>query len=445
AKIAELKVISRTSTQQYQNKPGHLSEIAKQLGVANILEGSVQKAGDQVRVNVQLINAHTDSHLWAETFDRKVTDIFSVESEIAKGIARSLQAKLTGREEQALAVKPTSNPEAYDAYLRGLAFDARSSWYNDNTGEKAIASYEKAVQLDPTFALAWARLSYSTAFSYFGGGSTTATSAGAKRALENAQKLQPDSPETLLTLAYYQYWVLRDYALAKTTFGLVSKMSPSSEVPSGLAFIARRQGQWDKSITYFEQALGLDPRNTELLVNVAFTYCMLRQFSSALKLYDRALDIFPGDPALLAAKASVYQAQGDLVEAAKWLPEINVQTSSNLVFSVNNAQLALKRNLGQAVRLVQARQAQFHFESEFEKAVNQVILALDQRLARDSAGEKVNAEQACNTLELLCKNQPDNFVYAKVLSQAYAALGNKDAALKEAQRAITLLPRTKDA
>ena len=126
ASIADLKVISRTSTQQYQSKPRNLREIAKQLGVANILEGSVQKAADQVRVNVQLINAQTDSHLWADTYDRKLTDIFGVESEIAKGIAESLQAKLTGREEQALAVKPTNNPEAYDAYLRGLAFEARS-------------------------------------------------------------------------------------------------------------------------------------------------------------------------------------------------------------------------------------------------------------------------------------------------------------------------------
>jgi serine/threonine protein kinase/Tfp pilus assembly protein PilF len=445
AKIGELKVISRTSTQQYQSKPGNLSEIARQLGVGNILKGSVQKAGDHVRVNVQLINAATGSQLRADSYDRKLTDIFGVESEIAKGIARSLQAKLTGREEQALAVKPTSNPAAYDAYLRGLAFDARSSWYNDNTGEKAVASYEKAVQLDPTFALAWARLSYSTAFSYFGRGSTTATPAAAKRALENAQKLQPDSLETLLALAYYQYWVLRDYALAKSTFRLVSKMSPGSEVLSGLAFIARREGQWDESITYLEQALVLDPRNTELLVNVAFTYCMLRQFPTALKLYDRGLDIFPNDPALLAAKAAVYQAQGDLEEAAKWLPEINVQTSLNLVFSVNNAQSRIKRNLGEAIRLLQARQAQFHFESEFEKAVNQMTLALDQRLAGDSSGEKVNAEQARDAVEPLCKSQRDNFVYAKVLSQAYAALGNKDAALKEAERATTLLPSDKDA
>ena len=167
ASIAGLKVISRTSTQQYQSKPENLREIAKQLGVANILEGSVQKAADQVRVNVQLINAQTDSHLWADTYDRKLTDIFGVESEIAKGIAESLQAKLTGREEQALAVKPTNNPEAYDAYLRGLAFEARSSPTTVDLVREAIGFYERAVQLDPNFALAWARLSRADALLYF--------------------------------------------------------------------------------------------------------------------------------------------------------------------------------------------------------------------------------------------------------------------------------------
>ena len=171
ASIADLKVISRTSTQRYQSKPRNLREIAKQLGVANILEGSVQKAADQVRVNVQLINAQTDSHLWADTYDRKLTDIFGVESEIAKRIAESLQAKLTGREEQALAVKPTNNPEAYDAYLRGLAFEARSSpphLESDMLG-KASGFFERAVQLDPNFALAWARLSRADAQLYFDG------------------------------------------------------------------------------------------------------------------------------------------------------------------------------------------------------------------------------------------------------------------------------------
>src|SRR5207302_4763433 len=155
-KIADLKVISRTSTQRYQSKPRNLSEIAKQLGVANVLEGSVQKAADQVRVNVQLINAQTDSHLWAETYDRKLTDILGVESEIAKRIAESLQAKLTGREEQALAAKPTNNPEAYDAYLRGMVFETRG--YSPDSSDlltKATGFYEQAVQLDSNFALVW--------------------------------------------------------------------------------------------------------------------------------------------------------------------------------------------------------------------------------------------------------------------------------------------------
>src|SRR6266487_1717445 len=302
AGIADLKVISRSSTQQYQSKPRNLREIAKQLGVANILEGSVQKVADQVRVNVQLINAQTGSHLWADTYDRKLTDIFGVESEIAKGIAESLQAKLTSREEQALAVKPTNNPEAYDAYLRGLAFEARSDF--DALG-KAISSYEQAVELDPNFALGWARLSRGHALLYVreAGDITAARRDAAKTGLDTAQKLQPDSPETLLALGYYQYWVLRDYQLAKTTFKRVQKMLPgSSDALMGLGAVSRREGHWDQSVAYWEQALALDPRNVELLVKAASTYAELRQFQAALKLYDRALDIVPNEPNLMASK-----------------------------------------------------------------------------------------------------------------------------------------------
>src|SRR6266498_786956 len=165
SKIADLKVISHTSTQRYQSKPRNLSQIAKQLGVTNVIEGSVQKTADQVRVNVQLINAQTDSHLWADTYDRKLTDIFGVESEIAKRIAESLQAKLTGREEQALAVKPTDNTEAYDAYLRGLAYSLKGGQTPANflPAQKYL---NEAVRLDPRFALAWALLSYVNARGY---------------------------------------------------------------------------------------------------------------------------------------------------------------------------------------------------------------------------------------------------------------------------------------
>ena len=180
ASIADLKVISRTSTQRYQSKPRNLAEIAKQLGVANILEGSVQKAADQVRVNVQLINAQTDSHLWADTYDRKLTDIFGVESEIAKRIAESLQAKLTGREEQALAVKPTNNPEAYDAYLRGLAFEARSGSSIDLANEKPSVFMSGRCSLTPILRLLGRGFLVRTRFSTFTA-ATTATAAQARR------------------------------------------------------------------------------------------------------------------------------------------------------------------------------------------------------------------------------------------------------------------------
>src|SRR5262249_11870041 len=252
-------------TQRFKSSPDNLRDVAKQLGVANILEGSVQKAVDQVRVNVQLVNALTDVHLWAETYDRKLTDIFGVESEIAKAIAEALQAKLTGGEQRALAIKPTNNSEAYDAYLRGLAFEARASSL-DNL-ERAVGFYERSVQLDPAFALAWARLSRVNAQTYFGGlDRTPARRDSAERALNTAQKLQPNSPETLLAQAYYEYWVLRDYELAKAAFGRVRELLPgSSDVPAALALIARRQGHWDESVAYWEQTLVLDPRNIEWL------------------------------------------------------------------------------------------------------------------------------------------------------------------------------------
>jgi TolB-like protein/Tfp pilus assembly protein PilF len=447
AKIADLKVISRTSTQRYQSKPGNLSEIAKQLGVANILEGSVQKAGDTVRVSVNLIQAASDSHLWAETYDRKLTDIFGVESEIAKGIAESLQAKLTSREEQALAAKPTNNPEAYDAYLRGLAFEARSIYSGDvDALWKAIGFFERAVQLDPNFALGWARLSRVHAFLYFRPVDVTAARRdAAKGALENAQKLQPNSPETQLALGYYQYMVLRDYGLAKTTFALVSKMLPgSSEVPEALAFVTRREGNWEESVVHLEQALSLDPRNAELLTEAAFTFKVLRLFPAALKLYDRALDIIPNNPELTAAKAGIYQAEGNLQEGAKLLTEVNAQTPLATAVQAKMTQLRLERNHDEAVRLLQTRLAQFHFGSESDKCVNQLMVAWAQRLAGDTAGAKSSAEQARDTLVQLCKNQPDNPDLAGLLSLATALLGEKNSALNEIQRAIMLLPSAKD-
>ena len=441
AKIADLKVISRTSTQRYHSKPGNLAEIAKQLGVANILEGSVQKAADQVRVNVQLINAQSDSHLWADSYDRKLTDILGVESDVAKRIAESLQAKLSGQEEHALAVKPTNNPDAYDAYLRGLASAGR---YYSSFSEAGF--YERAVQLDSNFAVAWARLCRADALLYFAGTAAGAARRdAATRALEKAQKLEPNSPETLLALGYYQYWVLRDYGSAKTTFERVSKMLPgSSEVPHALGLVTRREGQWDQSIAYYEQALVLDPGNVQLLMVAASTYGMLRQFPTALKLYDRALHITANDPDVMTAKAGIYQAQGNLQEAAKLLSEINGQTAAEQPLTIKMTQLRLERKYAEAVRLLQARLAQLHYDSQFDKGVDEVVLAFTQRLAGHADDAKVTAEQARNTFEQLYRDQPDNVFALAKLSQAYAVMGERDAALNAAERAITLLPRAKD-
>ena len=445
AKIADLRVISRTSTQQYQSKPGNLVEIAKQLGVANILEGSVQKAGDQVRVNVHLVNVQTGSQLWAETYDRKLSDIFGVETEISKGIAESLQAKLTGREERALAARPTDNPQAYDAYLHGLAFERRSNYSND-ARLKAIDYYDWAVRLDPNFALAWARLSGAHALLYTNRvDTTTARRDAAREALENAQRLQPDSAETLLFTGYYQYWVLQDYGLAEATFGRVSKMLPgNSEVLYALAAIARSEGHWDESVAYWERGLALNPRNPALLTEVAYTYAALRQFPKAEKLYDRALDVLPNEFYLMASKASIYQAEGNLKEAAKSLVQVNAQTNSNAAVRIKLIQLRLERNQPEATRLVQARRAELNAASGIDKGSKQVGLALAERAAGDTAHAKADAEQARDTLETIKKEQSDNAFVAAALAVANAILDEKDSALKEAQRAITLVPSSKD-
>ena len=442
AKIADLKVISRTSTQRYHSKLGNLPEIAKQLGVANILEGSVQKAADQVRVNVQLINAQTDSHLWADTYERKLTDIFGVESEIAKRIAESLQAKLSGHEQQALAVKPTNNPEAYEAYLRGLAFQARG--YSEDDLRKAIGFFEQAVQRDSNFAFAWARLSRAHTWKYFYNDGTALRRDTATKALENAQNLEPSSPETLLALGYYQYWVLHDYGAAKTTFQRVSKIEPSnSEVPHGLAFITRREGHWNESIAYFEQALALDPRNVELLSDTALNYAMLRQFPTALKLYDRALDIVPNDPDIMASEAGIFQGQGNLPEAARLLSGINEQPANEDTLAIKTTQLRLERNYGEVIRLLQVRLAQFHFLSEVDKGHEQAMLPFLQRLSGDSAGASVTAREAREALETSLKNRTDDELWAS-LALANAVIGEKGSALEEAERAMMLWPSSKD-
>src|SRR5437899_617152 len=318
AKIADLKVISRTSTQHYKSAPENLAEIARQLGVAHILQGSVQKSGDAVRVNVQLIKAASDSHVWADTFDRKLTDIFSVETEVARVIAEQLQAKLTGQEEQVIAAKPTDNTEAYDAYLRGLAYALKT----DNTAANSLGAQKylrEAVRLDPKFALAWALLSNVDARGYLTETlqPTVALREEARQAAETALTLQPNLGEAVLAKGYYYYRCLKDYDTAVRYFEQARQFLPnSSRIPESLAYVARRRNQWDQSESYFNEAERLDPRNVSLITQHAISYIALRRFPEALRKLDQVLNITPDDVDTLVKVATIAQAEGNLPRAS---------------------------------------------------------------------------------------------------------------------------------
>ena len=325
SKIADLKVISRTSTQHYKSAPENLPEIGKQLGVAHILEGSVQRSGDGVRVNVQLIKAANDSHLWADTFDRKLTDIFSVESEVAKAIADQLRAKLTGQEEQVIAAKPTDNVEAYDAYLRGLAYSLKIALTPANS--LAAQKYlEEAVRLDPKFALAWALLSYVDSIGYVTQNlqPTVALREEARQAAETALTLQPTLGEAVLAKGYYHYACLKDYDTAVRCFEQARQFLPnSSKIPESLGYVTRRRGQWDRNESYFNEAERLDPRNVFLLNQHAISYTDLRRFPEALRKLDQVLDITLDDIDAFARKAGIADAEGDLPRASAILAPLH--------------------------------------------------------------------------------------------------------------------------
>jgi TolB-like protein/cytochrome c-type biogenesis protein CcmH/NrfG len=448
AKIHDLKVISRTSVMAYRiTSARNLREIGQALGVVNILEGSVRRIADRVLINVQLIDSRNAREVWAERYDRTLADSLTLQGECATEIATALRARLSPEEKASIETKPTANAEAYDAYLQALAFEGRNLYSAGNL-EKMISFYERAVRLDPGFAQAWARLSRADARMYFSGDDKSAARReAAERALNTAQRLRPKSSETMLAQAYYQYWVLRDYELARATFGRVQKLLPgSSDVPSALARIARRQARWDESIAYWEQALALDPRNSEWLTDAAWTYSMLRQYPAALKTYNRALEILPYDPDLIASIAQIYQAQGNLEQAGKSLAGVNAYTISSQAFIVKIIQLFLERHYDEAMQLLQFRLKEPPAEmSDFERGYDQQLLAFAQQFAGDTAGAKATARQAQQALEPLCQQEPNNANLAATLSHAYALLGEKGAALKEAERAMTLRPSAKDA
>jgi TolB-like protein len=321
AKIGALKVISRVSTQQYPSRPGNLAEIARQLGAGNILEGSVQKAADQVHINVQLIRAATNEHVWAESYDRKLENIFGVEGEVAAAVAEALNAKLTGAEQQALHQKPTNNPEAYSAYLRGIALWGDPTNVDDiPQGEKAV---QEAVRRDPNFAIAWAMLAQIDSDAYFSLETTSQRRAAAQSSLDTAMRLNPELPEVQVARAMYQFKVLREFDGAKRSFQqLETKLPNNTDILEALGQIALQLGQWQESGVYVDRAIGLNPRNLNLRLEAAWARQTMRDFPGALRCFDEALEIWPDQTALIAAKAAVYQLLGELDQADELLKKL---------------------------------------------------------------------------------------------------------------------------
>jgi len=410
------------------------------------VEGSVQKSGEAVRVNVQLIKAANDSHLWADTFDRKLTDIFSVESEVAKAIADQLRAKLTGQEDQVITAKPTDNPEAYDAYLRGLAFSLKGLTASSLFGAQKYL--KEAVRLDPKFALAWALLSYVDGVGYrtLVLQPTVALREETRQTAETALALQPNLGEAVLAKGFYHYACLKDYDTAVHYFEQARPLLPnSSKIPESLAYVTRRRGQWDRSEAYFNEAERLDPRNAYLLTQHALSYMYLRRFPEALRTFDQVFDITPDDMDTIATKAAIAQAEGDLPRAAALLAPLRPAGDETQALETQVYQAILERRPAPIIPrlkeiLANPDPALGYFNGELR-----FWLGWAQEVAGEHAAAEETWRQARSELESFLKEQPENYALIGDLALANMGLGDKVTALGLSERAMAVNPVEKDA
>jgi TolB-like protein/Tfp pilus assembly protein PilF len=433
-KIADLKVISRTSAQQYQSKPRNLREVGKQLGVAHVLEGSVQKVANAVHVNVQLIRAATDEHLWAESYNRTLDDVFGVEGEVASTIADQLNAKLSGAEQKAVAEKPTQNAAAYDVYLHAVALDNAGKL---DTTKKVAGLYAEAVRLDPQFALAWARLAVARSYLYFNGiDLETNSGAAVKEDADRAMLLQPELGEAWLAQGVYRYRVLRDFQGALQSYEVALRRLPNSPfVLAQMAHLERRLGKIDAAQKHYQTAAQLDPRNIDILLTLADILQTVRRYDEARTLIDRVLEMSPGNEGALAAKAFTFQAQGRLNEAAEVLAKAPANSQDDA--------------------LTMARALQLYYERRFDEAIAQIQQKTPAALANDPrtmtllgycqklSGKGNDARDTFERAAAAIKPTPDSVVVVDArllpscLAQIYAGLGEKEKALEQARRAIS--------
>jgi TolB-like protein/Tfp pilus assembly protein PilF len=449
SKIGDLKVISRTSVMPYRGKASNLREIGKALGVGTILEGSVRRDGNRVRVNVQLINAENDEHIWAEDYDRELTDVFAIQTDLAQKIANELRAKLSPSEKAQMEHKPTENGDAYLAFVQ--AHNLSMAVEDFEKLKKSEQLYQRAIDLDPDFALAIARYSQLESWIQHTFELTPERRQKALHLAERALQLQPDLPEAHLARGFSYYYGDNNYDAALKEFEIAKDGLPNeSEVYLALGAIQRRQGKWDESTANLEKAVALSPKDVWVVQNLAFNYQMLRDFDKANRTIDRALAVDPTAAGALELKSKLaILEKGDFGVAEKAFAAVK---SVPLTGEIK-------------LKIIGSRCEVFLLERKYQEGLQEAESLPDEQVAafpgglwakyyfigfarkalHDDAGARAAFEKSKSAAEEQAKRNPDSEDAHIQLAKVLAQLGEKDTAIAEAQRATELRPESKDA
>lgn len=451
AKIADLKVTSRSSVMQYRAPTRNLREIASALRVAHILEGNVQRAGNRVRVSAQLIDARTDTHLWAENYHRPLDDVFAIQTEIAQAVAEQLKAKLSPAEKSAIEQPPTANLVAYDRYLRGkktlsqTSFDARQIEYL----RQGIRLLDQAVAHDPSFYLAWCQLARTHDSLYFiGADHTPARVTLAKEALRKALELAPDRGEAHLTAAWLAYHFDRDYDTAMAELSVARRSLPNdSSIFELAAFIARRQGKWQLCIENFERTAELDPQNGWILQQFSQAFQFLRRFSEMAHTIDRAIAALPTDATSRVARALIDLESAADAEPAREVIQNLVREDPSVIDAIAEQWLhvALCRRDSTEIGRALASIAPEGIVPISIRMPRSFCEGLSARTLRDKSAAESAFTSARAEMAKIVREQPDYAEALSVLGMSEAALGNKASALEYGRRAAELFPIARDA
>src|SRR5438876_67268 len=449
SKISDLRVISRTSVMQYRGRPTNLRDIGKALGVSNILEGSVRRSGNQVRVNVQLIDANTDEHVWANDYDGDVTDVFAIQTYLAQKSANETRANMTPAEKSQMTRKPTENGEAYLAFVQ--AHDLSCAFEDSAKLKQSEQLYQRAIELDPNFALALARYSQLESWMVHDGDRSPERRNKARSLAERALQLQPDLPEAHLALGFSYYYGDNDYDAALQEFEIAQRGLPNeSEAYLAIGAIQRRQGKWAESTANLEKSATLNPKDTWPLQQVTFNYAMQRNFDTANKTIDRALELNPNGIGLWEVKVKLAIAEkGDLSVYEQALEKMNslpMSSEERLKIVGGQAELLLfQRKYQQVLQLAENVPDESLAAVPGSSAGKYYAIGVAKKGLADDAAAHSAFVKAQDILEEQLKQKPEDPDLHVQLAKVLAWLGQKDAAIAQAQQATDLRPESKDA